>query len=100
MSKFVYTAVTSTSSYDANFLRSLIKRAIERNFNGAAYLFGENQNEIGFEKVPGLVDHANVNKSSDNYNNLRVEDIGNPYGQNRADSPSTLNIFSSAQIFK
>lgn len=96
VSKFVYNSIMSIQNYDTSSLKNLIKKAIERNFNGAAYLFGSNENEINFNKVPNLVSH----RADSSYNNVRIEDIGNPYGQARQSSLQILNIFSSSQVFK
>ena len=96
VSKFVYNSIMDIQNYDTSSLKDLIKKAIERNFNGAAYLFGKNENELSFDTVPSLADH----KIKSSFNNARVEDIGNPYGQARQSGLQILNIFSSSQIFK
>jgi hypothetical protein len=96
VSKFVYNSIMKIANYDTQNLKQLIKKSVERNFNGAAYLFGKHENELPFEKIEGLVDH----KAKAGHNNMRIEDIGTPYGQARHDSLQVLNIFSSSQIFK
>jgi hypothetical protein len=96
VSKFVYNSIMNIQNYDTQSLRNLIKKAIERNFNGAAYLFGTGENELNFDSVPSLVNH----RAESGFNNVRIEDIGNPYGQSRHGSLQVLNIFSSSQIFK
>jgi hypothetical protein len=96
VSKFVYNSIMNIQNYDTQSLRNLIKKAIERNFNGAAYLFGTGENELNFETVPNLTGH----RAESGFNNVRIEDIGTPYGQSRHGSLQVLNIFSSSQIFK
>ena len=96
VSKFVYNSLMSIKSYDTKVLKTLIQKSIERNFNGAAYLFGKGPNELPFENIAGLSDHKNTM----NLNNVRIEDIGTPYGQEKGKTLQVLNIFSSAQIFK
>jgi hypothetical protein len=96
VSKFVYNSIMRIQNYDTTSLKLLIKRAIERNFNGAAYLFGKGENELSFDTVSNLINH----RSESGFNNVRIEDIGNPYGQQRHGSLQVLNIFSSSQIFK
>jgi hypothetical protein len=96
VSKFVYTSIMNIKTYDAQTLKTLIKKSIERNFNGAAYLFGTESNELKFDSIPKL----DQNKNTVSLNNVRIEDIGTPYGQEKGGSLQVLNIFSSAQIFK
>ena len=96
VSKFVYNSIMNISNYDVASLRGLIKGSIERNFNGAAYLFGSGPNEISFDKLPQLRDHSDAR----NIENVRIEDIGNPYSQMQQADLKVLNIFSSSQVFK
>ena len=96
VSKFVYNSIMNISNYDSSSLKGLIKKSIERNFNGAAYLFGEGQNEISFNFIENLASHAN----SKNIENVRIEDIGNPYSHSQHADLVVLNIFSSSQVLK
>jgi hypothetical protein len=95
VSKFIYNQIARMKEYDSSKINNLIKLSIERNFNGAAYIFGSSENMIAFETVEGLINF----KNKDNFTNMRVEDLGNPYSL--VVKPLTeLSIYNSSQIFK
>jgi hypothetical protein len=97
VSKYLYSFIVGGRLRSDAEMLILIKNAIERNFNGAAYLFGERKGEIPFSLVNEL---AQKRAPSTSFSNIRLQDIGSPYDQVRKQIPQDLNIFSSSQIFK
>jgi hypothetical protein len=97
VSKFLYNSVVKGRFKTDKDIPALLKNAIERNFNGAAYHFGEHQGGLPLSLVPGLSDKA---KASSSFSNIRLQDIGSPYDNERKQIPQNLIILSSSQVFK
>jgi hypothetical protein len=102
VSKFLYNAVVN-KNFKTEDIPSLIKKAIERNFNGAAYHFGENDGGLPLNLVPGLSNQPGLSEKPTKttiFANIRLQDIGSPYDSVKKQIPENLIILSSSQVFK
>jgi hypothetical protein len=97
VSRFLYNSVAKGKFKSEKEIPALIKNAIERNFNGAVYQFGQEQGSLPLDLVPGIADKASTSGS---FSSIRLQDIGSPYDATRKEIPKNLIIFSSSQVFK
>jgi hypothetical protein len=108
VSKFIYRSMLNIKHYDTSLkAKELIKTAIERNFNGAIYIFGDEGHTIDAITIPNL--HEGFEKKS-LLSMIRIKEFGDPYDQapDRLDNiqndssvtNSSLTIYNSTEVFK
>jgi hypothetical protein len=115
VSKFIYQNMLQVKHYDTSAkIRELIKTAIERNFNGAIYLFsdGDRRGMISDDTIPNL--HEGFAEKN-LLGLIRVKELGDPYDKDadkfddniRATRSGRLmvderifTIYSSTEVFK
>ena len=103
VSKYIYRHMSSIKHYHTSEkARDLIKAAIERNFNGAVYLFGRQSNFIEPSSVDGL--QQVVHDRSKQLSMIRIKDLGDVYLADSSESIVQFEdkpaIFNSTEIFK